>query len=654
MRLFCSIILIMCHGLLRPQTEADSLRLQIHQAPDDTTRLKRMMDLAYFYEFDNRDSAIALYNQCFALAHVINNDLYRGRSLQFRSIVMHDMGRYAESIVGNNKALVYFERIGFEKGIASTHNNIGNSYLYLADYHNALKYYLLAKPYYTDQNDFLSLVTINGNMGECYRQLAEKERMLEVARESNRFARLTGDSTEIANAYISLGSALSLNGFQDSSLYYLQNAMDIAEQVRNDQVLFYALFDLADAFLRNNRAEQGLELAQRALAISIGLEDFYKQSGAYLLLGKIMTELPGKETEAFDHLQKGWRKSVEIEADDQRLLIMDALSMYYEKNNDLNQALRFKKAWIALNDSIFNREKSRQIGELHTLYELEEKEKEIADERLISQGKDEKIRVRNFQILVAIVVIALAIVLAWLIWKTQRNKRRLAEQESTILQQANEALIREQNALQLKSLLEGQEKERTRLARELHDGLGGYLTSVQLKAQQLKTSNLDLRLLDEVTDMVATAGKEMRKISHALAPEGLLHLGLAESINQYVQKVSTGTCSIAFEVHGQPWAADDYSEHTVYRIIQELINNVLKHADAHEAFVSLSYLDKELHVVVEDNGKGFDTRQLNTQGHGLQHIQARVTYLNGDLDILSQPGKGSSFTLIVPQNYGKN
>lgn len=166
MRLLCSLILILCCGLLHAQTDADSLRRLADAAPADSTRLKHLMDLAYVYEFEQRDSAIAVYNAAFALADLLNNDLYRGRSLQYRSIVLHDMGRYAESIVGNNKALVYFQRIGFEKGIASTHNNIGNSYLYLADYHNALKYYLLAKPYYTREKDYLSLVTINGNMGE--------------------------------------------------------------------------------------------------------------------------------------------------------------------------------------------------------------------------------------------------------------------------------------------------------------------------------------------------------------------------------------------------------------------------------------------------------------------------------------------------------
>jgi two-component system NarL family sensor kinase len=615
--------------------------------------MKLMLDLAFIYEFENRDSATAIYERTFELANSLNNDLYRGRSIQYRSIVMHDMGKFAESIVGNNKALLYYQKIKYLKGIASTRNNIGNSYLYLADYQNALKNYLLAKPYYSNQQDYLSLVTINGNMGECYRQLKENKLMLQVARESYNFALATGDSLEIANAAISMGSALNLNNQPDSSEFYLQQSLQIAESIQNDNVLFYALFDLADALLKSGKPEAGLPYARRAHDVAVKSESLYLQSGANLLLGRILTKT-GANNDAIYALNKGLQLATEIDAAEQRLLILEAFADFYEEKNLPDKSLPYRKAWIALNDSIFNTEKSRQISELHTLYELEEKEQQIENEKLISQKKDEKIRTRNLQVGIALSLALLAASLGWFVWKAQRNKRKMAEQDAIILQQKNDSLLKEQNAIQLKSLIDGQEEERKRLAQELHDGLGGYLTSVHLKAQQLATNTADSELIQEVTEMVSTAGKEMRKISHALAPEGLMRLGLVAALQQYTAKISTSTCTISFETHGEPWSSADFSELSVYRIVQELINNVLKHASASEGFVSLSFLPHELSLVVEDNGKGFDTNSAESDGHGLQNLRARLTYLNATIDVVSKPGKGSSFTITIPKTHVKN
>lgn len=654
MRYFWTICLLVFSAIAHAQSETDSLRRLIQSGPEDTILLKRMLDLAYIYEFENRDSALALYERTFAMANTLNNDLYRGRALQYRAIVMHDLGRFAESIAGSNKALVYFQKIGFQKGIASTHNNIGNSYLYLADYQNALKYYLLARPYYTKQQDYLSLVTILGNMGECYRQLGDNELMLEVARESYTCAIATGDSLEIANAAISMGSALNLNNQPDSSNYYLEKSLRIAESMSNNQVLFYALFDLADGLLKSGKPESGLPHARRALEVAGISENLYQQSGAYLLLGRILTQTSTDNNETLSALHKALSLATEIDAAEQRLLTLEALADFYEKKNLPDKSLPYRKAWIALNDSIYNTQKARQISELHTLYELEEKEQAIANEKLLNQKKDDEIRTRNLQTGVAISLALLAVSISWFVWKSQRNKRKLAEQEAIILQQKNDALLKEQNNIQLKSLIEGQEEERKRLARELHDGLGGYLTSVHLKAQQLGTNKSDPGLLHEVTEMVATAGKEMRKISHALAPEGLIALGLPAALEHYTRKISTPTCSITFETHGTAWVPADYSELTVYRIIQELLNNVLKHAGASEAFVSLSYLPEEMHVVVEDNGRGFNAESAMNEGHGLHHLKARLTFLNAAMDVVSQPGMGSSFTMTIPKTHVKN
>ncbi|MBX7053051.1 MAG: tetratricopeptide repeat protein [Flavobacteriales bacterium] len=647
MRLYLSCVILLMFGTVRSQSEADSLLYLIEHSNTDTNRIKTMLDLAYLYEIDQRDHAIEMYDHAFKEADKLGSDIYRGKAIQYKSIVLHVMGKYAESIVGNQKALYYFERADYVKGISSTYNNIGNSYLYLADYHNALKYYLLAKPFYESQKDWLSLVTILGNMGECYRQLNDKENMMTVAKASYEYALLTHDSLEIANAGISLGSAFTLNQQPEKSNFYLEQSLRLAESMHNNQVLFYALFDLADAKLKSGKAMEALPLAQRTLEVAKSSADDYLISGACLLQGRILTALNNRYHEALDILETGLQLATKIEAADQRLLLIAAIADVYESSGDTPQALAFQKKWIALNDSIFNAEKARQINEMHTLYELEEKEQQIENEKLLVAEKDKKISQRNLQIWIVFFLALIVGLIALFISKSQRNRRILAEQKATVLE-------KEKAAVQLKSLIDGQEEERKRIARELHDGLGGYLTSVHLKTQQLQKNPNDERLMYEVSEMVTTAGKEMRKISHAMAPEGLMKLGLVPTLQQFVEKVSTPQCQISFEYFGEPWSSDDYSEITVYRVVQELINNILKHSLADEAFVSISFLPEEIKIVVEDDGIGFENEDLVHAGNGLQNVKARVTYLNASLHLFTRESIGTSYTIHIPKRDDQN
>ncbi len=215
-------------------------------------------------------------------------------------------------------------------------------------------------------------------------------------------------------------------------------------------------------------------------------------------------------------------------------------------------------------------------------------------------------------------------------------------------QQRIAELETEKQLLATQSLLEGQEDERSRIAKDLHDGLGGLLSGVKLQLGAMK-GNLILteengiafnRVLNNLEESIA----EMRRVAHNMMPETLLRFGLPQALEDYSSSLSHQQAfTIQCEFRGMEKRLDSSTEVVVYRIVQELINNAVKHSGASAILVQIMRHDEErLNITVEDNGKGFDPKFTGSDTAGLRNISSRVKYLNGKMDIQSEPGNGTS------------
>ena len=197
------------------------------------------------------------------------------------------------------------------------------------------------------------------------------------------------------------------------------------------------------------------------------------------------------------------------------------------------------------------------------------------------------------------------------------------------------------------AVLKGEEQERTRLAKDLHDGLGGLLSGVKFSLSNMKDNLIitpdNMAVFERSLDMIDASIRELRRVAHNMMPEMLTKFGLDEALKEYCNILNgTGLLKVKYQSLGMEARLDKSLEIIVYRIIQELLNNIIKHASASEAFVQLVRETKRLNVVVEDNGKGFDTAILEkNKGAGWMNIRSRVDYLKGQLDIHSEEGKGT-------------
>ena len=196
-------------------------------------------------------------------------------------------------------------------------------------------------------------------------------------------------------------------------------------------------------------------------------------------------------------------------------------------------------------------------------------------------------------------------------------------------------------------MVNGQEAERTRIAKDLHDGLGGLFSTVKMYFSSLQHDKKELKeneLFQKSYSLVDSAAEEIRNIAHSMMPEVLMKLGLINAVKDLCDSITAGKLiRVSLEVHGIHNRLSSNTEIMLYRIIQELLNNIMKHAQATEVIIQFVRDAERLSVVVEDNGKGFNTAQVdNLESSGLEAVKSRVNYLNGKLNIDSEKGIGTT------------
>jgi len=272
-------------------------------------------------------------------------------------------------------------------------------------------------------------------------------------------------------------------------------------------------------------------------------------------------------------------------------------------------------------------------------------------------SSEKKATASRNRFIISTLLLLLAVSLA-AIWynrsKLLEKKNQLVQQNAAMQEQKISELEKEKQLLASQALLRGQEEERARLAKELHDGLGGLLSGVKHSIINTKENTLltddNSQLFERSVQMIDNSVKELRRVAHNMMPEALAKFGLSDAINDYCKTINaSGAVQVIYQDFGDTVKYDSSVETGVYRIIQELLNNVIKHSGGTQVLVQTICNADRISITVEDNGKGFDTVSLkDTPGTGWNNIRSRVDYLKGSIDINSETGKGSSVNIELP------
>ena len=343
---------------------------------------------------------------------------------------------------------------------------------------------------------------------------------------------------------------------------------------------------------------------------------------------------------AVKYLTEATQLAKKLQLDQVLQLCLKDLVHAEELQGRVNESFIHLKEYVAINDSLQGRNNRKIVNELEIKYQTQRKEAQLlAQEKTIWQKN-----ALNYILIASAVTLLLISLLSY---RTYRQKQKIQQQRISELETQQQLTATE-------AVLKGEAQERTRLARDLHDGLGGMLSGIKFSMNTMKANLLmtpdNQHVFERSVDMLDSSIQEMRRVAHNMMPEALVKFGLDTALKDFCNDITqSGALKVNYQSIGMTGISiDQTTAITIYRIVQELVSNSIRHAAATTAIVQLTRTDGQLAVTVEDDGKGFDTGLLqHAKGIGWSNIQNRVDFLKAKLDVKAAEGHGTSVLIEI-------
>jgi len=449
---------------------------------------------------------------------------------------------------------------------------------------------------------------------------------------------LHADST-IADGYNRLGIEYERAGKLDSALYCYELALQ-NNPPRLPVGRAYSLENIAGIYARKHLPALALKNQLEALALKQQAGKKIDLAMAYINIGETYDSLHRPDS-CMHYVQKAGDLAREIGYKDLEAYSFMYLASLMERRGNYAQALAYHKRYMEVNDSVYNESKSKQLAEVNAKYQAEKKEQQIRDLAQRATIQELKLRQRNTLLAIAVMLFATFVVIGYQFY----NRRRI------LAQAALREEISRQRAITTREVLVAEERERKRIAADLHDGVGQLLSATLLNLGGFfKTRNIDPAADPQaarISGLVSESYDELRTLSHQMMPMALMRRGFAAAVGEMLSRLDEKTISATLEISGLDSPLSEDVETILFRVIQECVNNVIKHAQATSLSVQIDKDETGISVTIEDNGKGFNPTE-KADGLGLRNMKARLSLISATIDIDSAPGKGTLVVIHVP------
>lgn len=614
-------------------------------AQNDTLKIQNLMNAAYSLEQPQPAKALQLYQKTFKLSLKENYKDGAYKSLLYSGLVHSNIGQYDSAFYHFNKTILFCKKNNIPIGIAKAHANIANTYQYKGDYNAAIKQYLLAIKTFEKLKDSLATSVSYQNLSAIYNDYQNEKLQFYYLKKAEQYLSKS-NFVGLGFLYGDIGIGYLKFDKLPEALTYFRKAEQMSKKdpITNSSLQFYVVRNFGEYYRISKKYERAIPFYEEASKLSDLAIDLQRKcdllrvmSDLYLQINNYPKAL-ALATESLTLAKKINAKEIEFKS-------LKTLAVIYSKINQPQKAYELLEKSDHIKDSIFSDENSKELALLQTQFETEKKDKSIAEQqiKLKEQGFDLIKNQKQKQLyFVSIVLLTLLLLGIWYFFK-QRQKLKNKEIET---------LKQNQEITNLEALIDGEEKERKRIAQELHDGLNSDLSAIKYRLSALEESVLsaiDTENLAKVINMIDESCAQVRSISHNLMPASILEYGLIESVRAYCLKINNSNdFKIEFQSFGNSVPLSKKTETVIYRIIQELVANIVKHARATEAMIQFNFREDEIFITVEDNGIGFDTTKIYN-GIGHKNIQTRVNFLNAQIDVDSS-ANGTSFTISIDIN----
>lgn len=633
-----TIFLISLLGPLLSYAQLENTVIYGHD-PTDTHQVLAIIEQAKKLSLSYPDSALEILRDIQYTSEAINFTTGAGLSLLQQGIIETNQNALTRAKSSFQKSEALLNPLGKgSKYLYQVYNNLGNIAFLSGDYEAALTWQYKAietgsqfkgtdlSPMYVN---IASILMHTGRDAEHIKKYLEKA--IAAAQEKE-------DFNALGKIYNNIALSFSLEKRWDSSLTYFRKALAIAEKYTLPTAQHLFISNIGILYLEQNQLDSAVLYLESAramdtLSIATARERARGALGvSYLKQKKFLKARPL----LLEQYQKALQRN---NSHDLRAAYYN-LSQLYGATGNFKQGYDHAWNYILTNDSIAGAEIISKVHEMEIKHNTKEKEKQllISKLKILEQQKD--LQVKNKWLSISLISGALFLIIIGLLFTIYQNRKKLQEEKLKNIER--------QKALEtMKASIEGEENERHRIARELHDGVGALISATALNLSAFARDNAHIgnqETFQSTLNMVEEIGKELRLTAHNMMPIRFASKSLSEALVHFCNAATKGN-----KLHIEVLTFGDFSPlpHSIqlnlYRIIQELVNNIIKHANAEKALVQMIFENELLSITVEDNGKGFDSKaDQHLEGIGMQSIQSRVKSMDGDILINSKPQKGTS------------
>ena len=630
------------------QSDMEALRKQLKTEKVDTSRIHLMGDLARMLVL-NADSteALKLLNEALVLCKKQNYDYGYGHIYNALGVYYDEISQYNQAEHYYQLSYDYFKKSPKENaklGVATALGNLGLMAQYKGDIEKAINYKLQSldgwkATNYPEKaiavgNIYASIAGLYSKVGQLEKAIFYDKKGIETRLQANK------KDADLGTNYIFLIDDFTKNKQLDSAHKYMVIVKNLIDELKNPVLYMRYYGSSAKISFEEKNYNNSLENSFLMLKYAKETQKSFQEMNANLLIGRCYQQLKQAQ-KAIPFLKNVLAIAPKVNGTESRKNALLELSNAYHQLNNNTEAFAYLTQYTALKDSLNANEIKLKLNDIDTKYQTVQKEKQI----LVLEQQKQKQKTLIYSLIAGFLVVAL---LGFLGYRNLSNHRKIAEQQVILKEIEVQQLQQERQLVATNSILKGQEDERTRVARDLHDGLGGLLTGIKLTLNKVKGNVIlpesGALAFTRALSQLDSAINEMRRVAHSMMPEALVRYGLPDALSDFCSDLNeSGQMKVRLQLLGMDERLDSSVEVVLYRIVQELLNNVLKHAQATEAYVQITRTGTTLSLTVEDNGKGFDIGQLNqNKGAGMRNIENRVAYLNGKMDIQSKPNEGTS------------
>lgn len=446
------------------------------------------------------------------------------------------------------------------------------------------------------------------------------------------------NSTELFYAYLNTSSNYCYQAKCSMGKQFLDKAGNMVRPYPDSSSNTFYYYNRALYFIGVQQHEEALQTIEKGLFYAKKFHQKLQMQMFYFHKYDIFKKLK-RYAEAKNLLEEILAEKTLAQDLNNRKTIYSHLSSINEIMGNLDDALSWEKKYSKLNDSLNAENIKLEINKLETRFNTSEKEKRIAFLNAERNQKQMEVNQKNSYLWVLSLILLLFLSLLIFLFVIYRKNKTLSEQKEINLQQRIEDIKQKEELSLTKAILEGEERERERVARDLHDGLGGMLAGVKINFSTWSSNHLNpekdqefYKILGQLDNSVS----ELRHVARNLMPESLLNFGLETALHDLCEFYSRKNLEIDFQAISIDKTLPLNIQLNIYRIIQELLANAVKHAEATNILLQCSQSGENILITIEDNGKGFDKNIENTsQSMGLRNLKNRVNYLKGKMEINS-------------------